>query len=104
MCCVHTYTHSIYVYTFNLICIYVYIQLNDLEWNGFRSFLMEMKWQRTLSIQFKHCSDFNIHFRKILYTCEKNKKNNEKQNSENSMPALLTDASRIVMCVTYLLE
>lgn len=27
-------------------------------------------------------------FRKILYTYEKNKKNNEKQNSENSMPVL----------------
>lgn len=59
VCAVYIHTHSIYVYTFNLICIYVYIQLNDLEWNGFRSFLMEMKWQRTLSIQFKHRSDFN---------------------------------------------
>ena len=47
-------------------------------WNEMvlRTFLMEMKWQLISSLQLK-----------ILYTCENNKKNNEKQNSENSVPA-----------------
>lgn len=34
------------------------IHLNDLKWNSFRSFLIEMKWQPT-SPQFKHYPDFN---------------------------------------------
>lgn len=40
-------------------CVCVYFHLNDLEWNGFRSFLIEMKWQPTSSPQFKHCPNFN---------------------------------------------
>lgn len=48
---IHTHTH-----------IHVYINkihLNDLEWNGLRSFLIKMKWQPIFSPQFKHCPDFN---------------------------------------------
>lgn len=54
--------------------MYVF-HLNDLKWNGFRSFLIGMKQQPISSPQFKHCPDFKL-FRKVLYTCEKKKKNN----------------------------
>lgn len=52
----------------------IYIPLNDLKWDGFRCFLIEMKWQPTSSPNSSTAQISVSSFRKTLYTCERIKR------------------------------